>query len=336
MRILFLGLHPPHTGGIATATFYLRKHLEELGHTILVINYDYPKRSLSGIRFFLKVIWNMNIIRKEKIDLIHAHYLVPPGLAGVILKYIMKKPLVISAHGSDVNYLGKTPLGNLLCRIVVRFSDALIANSLATQKRIRELGGDSEVIYLGVDRERFFSGNEKRDAILYVGALTKNKCVSDLLIAACGTGTIWIVGDGPEREDLERLATQMCCDCTFFGYRSDAENFMSRALVLVLPSIKEGFGLTAIEALSCGTPVIARKGSGLEEILDDRFLFETKEELRAMLREILQNEEMQKKMREEVHVVGEFDWKLTAQHTEEVYKKILVACGGRKDSYRNI
>jgi len=330
-------MHPPHIGGIATATFYLKKHLEELGHTIFVINYDYPKKSLSGVRFFLKVIWNMNIIRKEKIDLIHAHYLVPPGLAGVILKYIMKKPLVVSAHGSDVNYLGKTPLGNMLCRIVVRFSDALIANSIATQKGIKELGEDSEVIYLGVEKERFFSRNEKREAILYVGSLTKNKCVSDLIEAARDIGKVWIVGNGPEMKNLERLARDIKCECTFFGYRNDVENFMSHALALVLPSMKEGFGLTVIEALSCGTPVIARKGSGLEEILNDQFLFRTKEELEAMLREILQNEEKQETMREEgTHVVNTFDWKMTALHTEEVYKRILVACGGRKDSHRNI
>jgi glycosyltransferase involved in cell wall biosynthesis len=317
-------MHPPHIGGIATATFYLKKHLEDLGHTILVINYDYPKRSLSGVRLFLKVIWNMNIIRKEKIDLIHAHYLVPPGLAGVILKYIMKKPLVVSAHGSDVNYLGKTPLGNMLCRIVVRFSDALIANSIATQKGIKELGEDSKVIYLGVERERFFSRNEKREAILYVGSLTKNKCVSDLIEAARDIGKVWIVGNGPERKNLERLARDIKCDCTFFGYREDVEEFMRKARVLVLPSQREGFGLTVIEALSCGTPVIARKDSGLEEILPESLLFSDKEEMKRLIERLASDEAYRKAVCDEgLQMATRFSWEENAKETEAIYRKIL-------------
>jgi len=324
MRILFVGLHPPHTGGIATATFYLKKHLEALSHTVIILNYDFPKGRFSGIRFFFKVIRNTDIMKREKIDIIHAHYLVPPGLAGVVLKWISRKPMVVSAHGSDVNYLARNVLGSLLCHIVVRFSDALIANSVATQKRLAELGGISEVIYLGVDRGRFYAGNETREAILYVGALTGNKCVSDLLEAACVLGKIWIVGDGPERERLERNSLDSGCDCTFFGYREDVEEFMRKARVLVLPSQREGFGLTVIEALSCGTPVIARKDSGLEEILPESLLFSDKEEMKRLIERLASDEAYRKAVCDEgLQMATRFSWEENAKETEAIYRKIL-------------
>ncbi len=80
-----------------------------------------------------------------------------------------------------------------------------------------------------------------------------------------------VVGDGPDREAVERQASEygLEADVAFLGEQDDTVALLSVSDLFLLPSIQESFGLAALEAMACGVPVVASKVGGLPEIVED-------------------------------------------------------------------
>lgn len=327
MNILMIGMYPPNIGGIATHIYYLKKELEK-NHNVYVLNYGksqedrvfstYAPKKFRGF-FFLSSGGSkiLKIIKKYDIDIIHSHYILPSGLLGVFGKFFTKRKLIISAHGSDVNILMKKKYGRCICKYVLKKSDCLIANGKSVAEDLSRYNR-VEIVYNGVDLNRFYPKSYKREGVAYIGALTKEKSVDTLLKAWKNP---WIIGDGPERSNLEKFGG------TFFGYRLDTEEILNESKVLVLPSRKEGFGMVLLEAMACGTPVIARNIPGINEIVKDNYngsLFEKDSELKGLIGKILEDENLREKfVKNGLKTVKNFTWKKTAEKVLKIYEMVL-------------
>jgi N-acetyl-alpha-D-glucosaminyl L-malate synthase BshA len=212
----------------------------------------------------------------KSFDVIHAHYALPQGFLGFLLKCFKRKPLVITVHGSDITLLSKSPLAGPIMCFVLQRADRVIAVSRFLKEEVERMGVSEEkieVIYGGVtiseDREPFEPDGH---VIVFVGSLVPQKGVDILIesfkkIETKNTNLI-IVGDGPERNRLEAMAADTK-NIQFLGRRKGIRNILENSEVLVLPSKDEGFGLVLLEAMAAGTPVIASNVGGIPEIVGD-------------------------------------------------------------------
>ena len=340
MNVLMIGLYPPHIGGIASYVYSLKQALEPLGISVSVVTYGKVtgphiygtpvSHRLRGISFIVTGMKKvLDVIRKENIDVLHAHYLVPPGLVGVLSKKVSHKPLVVTCHGSDV-FVFSTGWKRQISQYVVRSSDCVTTNSRAMLDAARKLSsnGNDNIQYVpsGVDLDRFKPMGVKREAVTYVGALHQVKGVDIFLKALKGISLpVWIIGDGPERQSLEALAESLGLSCTFWGFRTDVPDLMNRSKIVVLPSRNEGFGLTLLEAMACGTPVIGRKTGGIPELVngENGLLFETVEELSEKVSNLLEDEPFWKKVSENgLKTASKWSWDKTAQFYAGIYSHL--------------
>ncbi|MBU7015315.1 MAG: glycosyltransferase family 4 protein [Theionarchaea archaeon] len=354
MKVVMVGLYPPHIGGIASYTYNLREALIRLGVTVYVVTYgkvdenDTPQgskkeetatsdpevfgtlvsRRVRGGSFLVSgTIETCRVIKENNIDIIHAHYLVPPGLVGVLAKKMCRVPLVVTCHGSDV-FVFSRGWKTLISRTVAKNADSVSCNSRATARALlRTTGVQPTYIPSGVDTTKFTPLHMEREAVTYVGALTPVKGVDTFLRAMKGINEkVWIVGDGPERPYLESLAHTLGLDCTFWGFRRDTPQFMNRSKILVLPSRHEGLGLTLLEAMACKTPVIGRNTGGIPELLtgENGLLFDTEEELHDNIKSLLENDGFRERISTEgFKTASQWSWENTAREFLEMYNRAI-------------
>lgn len=250
--------------------------------------------ALHGWLMFLAVLVTIKSIqRRFDFDLVDAHYVYPDSFAAVLLGRFLGKPVVVSARGSDVNLFEKFPLVRQLLRYTLGAADRVIAVSEALKKKIVELGIRAEQIMVipnGVDQRKFrpISKPEARQRLslpasakilLAVGNLTVNKGC-DLLLKTLRRLLdkfpqkrfyLVIVGEGESRKDLERLVDALSLkeNVRLTGAVPHGELcfWYSAADVCCLASSREGWPNVILEALACGTPVVATAVGGVPEIL---------------------------------------------------------------------
>ncbi|MBN2620226.1 glycosyltransferase family 4 protein [candidate division WOR-3 bacterium] len=129
------------------------------------------------------------------------------------------------------------------------------------------------IVYNGIAlRKRARAVARQKNLIVYVGRIKQYKSIDHFLRAAALVRTqrsirIMVVGDGDGLPGLKDVARHMNIDVHFTGYMSEEEKYRiyAQARAAVQPSVKEGWGLTALEAQSCGTPVICADSPGLRE-----------------------------------------------------------------------
>ena len=260
-----------------------------------------------------QIIWNL---ATKKVSLIHAHYSYPTGFFAWIGKCISGKILIITTHGSDIHdHNNRNFIAQYLNRIVLHSSDHIIAVSHELKNAITESFGISEekisVIDMGVDSSIFFPNNKipKKETftLLFVGRLSEEKGFDVLLdafeiLSKNNSSSIKciVIGDGDQQSHYKKsVKSRMLTDnVTFMGSQNQTRisEWMNQSHLVVIPSRKEGFGLVAIEALACGTPVICSNVGGLKEIVENGkngFLFpvEQKDELVERIERFIQNPE---------------------------------------------
>lgn len=226
-------------------------------------------------------------------DLVHAHYLLPVAAFSLIPAVVRKKPLVITAHGTDI-YTGtwrgwKRWITKALlraCRIVV--VSEFLAEELANNFDLpREIRSRFIIANMGVDSELFTPDDtaarktavglpEHVPHLLFVGNFVEQKGVTDLaralvLLEERGVDVrTTLLGHGPQMAEVRRIVAPLGEKVRF---RSVVEHELlvdvfRSADLFVLPSRREGVGLlVCLEALSCGVPVAAGRTGGLPEIV---------------------------------------------------------------------
>lgn len=191
---------------------------------------------------------------------------------------LKRVPLTVTWHevwGDQYwrQYLGRAgAVGAVLERWAMRLPDLVVAENDETRDRLVECGVAPEILRVlpnGVDLDQIAAAPAAAATfdLIYVGRLIEHKRVVDLLdaiglLADAGTTlSCAVVGVGPERERLEHRAHELGISdrVTFFGtleHRSAVYGLIKSSRALVLPSVREGFGLVVVEAFACGVPVI--------------------------------------------------------------------------------
>ena len=224
-------------------------------------------------------------------DVIDAHYYYPDGVAATMLAAYVGKPVVVTARGSDINLISRYAIARSLMRWTARRADASIGVCHAIADQIKPWTAPERVLVMrnGVDLQRFRPLPRQQcrfklrvdgaPLLLSVGNLVTNKG-HDLVIDALADiamrfpkAHLAIVGDGAERERLRaHAASRSCTDRVTFVGRVEQPSMIdwySAADVLVLASSREGWANVLLEALACGTPVVATRVGGSSEVLTD-------------------------------------------------------------------
>ena len=225
--------------------------------------------------------------RSRRIDVIHAHAALPCGHAAVLLSRELKIPCVVTVHGLDAFFDNQARgYAGVWCKRVAQFvyrsaSRVICISDKVANKVIdaAEATVNTRVIYNSVNAQLFSpaSIDSAPNTILSVGNLISIKG-HELLLRALGAVlpdhpniSCQIIGDGPERQRLTRLAS----DCNIAGKvrflgrqsRRQVADAMRRCVLFALPSRYEGLGCVYLEAMSTGKPVIACRGQGIDEII---------------------------------------------------------------------
>jgi glycosyltransferase involved in cell wall biosynthesis len=223
-------------------------------------------------------------------DLIHAHFIYPEGTVAHRLARRYDVPFVVTEHAPWTGWLDRPGVARQSLP-AARASAALMPVSTSVLDSIRAYAGESvsaRVVPVGVDTNRFVPREEaarQRDQILFVGWINFNKGI-DVLLAAMARlaardspGRLLLVGGGFYRDTLvqeQKLREQAAAlglgdRVTFLGRQPPAEvaRLMAESAVVVLPSRAESFGAVLVEALACGTPVVATRCGGPEDIVND-------------------------------------------------------------------
>ena len=223
--------------------------------------------------------------RERDFDLIDAHYLFPDGVAAVRLGRRLKKPVVMTARGTDVNLIPQFPRARRMIVAAAHEAAAIVAVSQALKDAIVALGVPSEkvtVLRNGVDLVLFQPhAREKARAelalcertLVSVGHLIERKG-HELVIGALPLlpgYSLLIAGEGPERARLERLAKELNVShrVRFLGSipHGQLHEIYAAADALVLASSREGWPNVLLEAMACGTPVVASNIWGNPEVV---------------------------------------------------------------------
>lgn len=243
----------------------------------------------------MELVYTIWVARKEEVDLLHTHWIVPQGLIGAICVHLLRCPHILSVHGTDVNIAAESRVIGGLTRFVTRNCDKILTNSTYTRNVLISIDPSAddkvEVIPMGVDIEKLRNaqnGNDTKTSgaphILYIGRLIDWKGLEYLIEAFAIVShrvpgvQLVIGGEGPEegklKQQVEHLGLSESVQFVGFIESQDLSRYYHEAAVFVLPSIQtkgqtEGLGVVLLEAMACGTPVVGSNVGGIPDIIKD-------------------------------------------------------------------
>lgn len=234
----------------------------------------------------------LDLHRSEGLDVVHAHYALPHAVSALLARQAAAldgsrpAPKVITTlHGTDITLVGTDASYAPLTRYALRASDAVTAVSEDLRRRTLEsfpgaIEEDAiEVIPNFVDVDLFHPGAGSRSGpptAVHVSNFRPVKRVPWLVQAfaeAVGDrdARLVLVGEGPDQDECRRLSREHGLGerVRFLGTRDALPELLAPADVFLLASREESFGLSALEAMSCGTPVLATDVGGVGEVVQD-------------------------------------------------------------------
>lgn len=224
--------------------------------------------------------------RDRQPDLVHAHVALPAGLAGVLLKRVWGRPLVISEHTAPFSYLMRNPLAALATRVALVKATRVIAVGTNLRQQIQSypyLRRPIDIVPNVVNVAAFLERRVERSPgapyrLLFVGEMQTSRKGVDYLIGAVSIlrrrglyVTLDLVGEGQHKRDYEAMSRRLhVADvCKFHGMLLHAQvvDLMPQFELFVLPSLAETFGVVLVEALASGMPVVSTRSGGPDDIV---------------------------------------------------------------------
>jgi N-acetyl-alpha-D-glucosaminyl L-malate synthase BshA len=301
----------PTFGGSGVVATELGKALADHGHQVHFVTYNQPARldlfsenlfyhevSVSNYPLFDFPPYELalasrlvDVVRFEKLDLLHVHYAIPHASAAFMAKQILMTygiyiPVVTTLHGTDITLVGKDRTFKPVVTFSINKSDGVTAVSEHLRKDTYdffEIENDIKVIPNFIDLNRFnlkpkdhfkkaIAPNGEK-IIIHTSNFRKVKRTADVIrifakIVEKIPAKLLMVGDGVERSQCEQLARDLdvCDEVRFLGKQDAIEEILSVSDLFLMPSESESFGLAALEAMACKVPVISSNAGGLPEL----------------------------------------------------------------------
>ena len=301
----------PTYGGSGVVATELGKSLAQRGHQVHFISYQQPARlDFFAENIFFHEVYVSNyplfdyppyettltsrlvdVVKFEKLDLLHVHYAIPHASAAIMAKHILRTfgieiPIITTLHGTDITLVGKDKSVEPVVSYAINSSDGVTAVSDSLKQdtyKFFHVDKDIKVIPNFIDFTRFSKQpkehfrkaitpqNEK--LIIHTSNFRKVKRVEDVVkvfakISEAIPSKLLLVGDGPERQNIEMLCREyeICNQVNFLGKQDSVEEILSICDLFLLPSETESFGLAALEAMACEVPVVSSNAGGIPEL----------------------------------------------------------------------
>jgi N-acetyl-alpha-D-glucosaminyl L-malate synthase BshA len=233
----------------------------------------------------------VDVIKFEKIDLLHVHYAIPHATIAFIVKKILETqgiriPVVTTLHGTDITLVGADPSFAPVVEFSINQSDGVTAVSRDLKDdtlRYFNISRDIRVIYNFIDFDRFRKIDKEHfkkalapdgeKILIHTSNFRKVKRVDDVIhifqkVIQQVPCKLLLIGDGPERQRLEEICRKIkvCEHVRFLGKQEAIEELLAVSDLFLIPSENESFGLAALEAMACHVPVISSNAGGLPEL----------------------------------------------------------------------
>jgi len=293
------------------------------------------------------------IVRKEKIKIIHAHWLVPQGFLSILYKTVFNRKIKIVAtiHGADINSFDNF-FGNKLKSFILNRIDALTVVSNAIKEKAINLGYNKTVyVYpMGVDTD-LFSPEKKSDELrkrlfingaflLFVGGLIERKGIRHLIqamplvIKKFLDTKLVVVGEGNLKQEMKELAQTLKVSehVIIVGAlpHDELPAYFATADLFILPSLSEGFGLVVAEAISSGILTIASNLKPINDIIIENktgFYLDSNDPIgiSSKILEVLKSKDHFNTIRSEgrEHIKKNFDWGVVSNNYKSVLNKLV-------------
>lgn len=319
------------------------KKLETLAYPGAIVPRVKEKKSRALLIPFLFLAMYVAIFREiKKVDYVHSNWLIPQG----IVQGLFKKPYILTGLGGDVTSLNKG-LPKKMKAYAVNKASAITAVSADLKKVLQEVYQikDVQVIPMGVDLKKFTPENRVENyfdqngkpVILFVGRLVEKKGARYIIQAMKNINAVLIiVGDGPERKNLDALAQTIDGDIRFLGPKNKDELAVLNAScdIFCAPSViaqdgdKDGLPVAIIEAMASGAPIVASNIGGINEAVHNEvngFLVEDKntEQLVEKINKLIQDPGVLAEMSKESRKIATaFDFVEIGQRYKALFDQI--------------
>lgn len=229
---------------------------------------------------------------RERLELLHVHYAIPHATTAYLAREMLgpDHPLkvITTLHGTDITLVGQEASFYDITRFSIEKSDAVTAvSAYLRDETYRAFGvsGDIRVIPNFVNLAEYYPDHSAcsesiappgHKVVTHISNFREVKRVKDVVrvfarIRRAMPATLVMIGDGPDRAEAEQEARdlEIDADVRWLGRLEAVAPLLQASDLFVLPSQSESFGLAALEAMACGSPVVATIAGGLPEVIED-------------------------------------------------------------------
>lgn len=316
---------------------------------------------LIPISFLFQLLAIKKIVKKEKIDLIHAHWIIPQGLVAILYKNFFnpKIKIICTVHGVDIFGL-KGKVFHFIKKLILKKCDSITCVSRAINEELLKFKiNKCKITTINNGIHINFSNSSDQNInlkskfgikdflLLFVGRLEEKKGVSYLIDAMSKilkefpSTKLLIIGDGTETKNLKEKTQKLILqnNINFLGKipNDSLASFYKSADIFIGPSIiaknndTEGLGMVFLEALVCGTPVISTNTGGIADIIKHNITGiivpeKNSIEIANQVIALLKNKKKREKLIQcgKKIVVKKFNWQVISSQYSDLYKNHVI------------
>jgi len=283
-------------------------------------DYGYEKQMFLTLLF---MFFNLKKYLDYDLIWIHSPPLILPALA---IKKKLGVPILYTFHGIRTASDPKLSFYKVIARSAFNKVDRIVGVSNYVTKEAKFFGANAARIYNGCDIKKFCPTFIDEGYMLTVGELAPHKAMDVPIKVSRKLGIpLKVVGDGPERDRLERYARRIGSNVEFLGllWGSELVNLYQKCSFFISGSYYESFGLSLLEAEACGKPVVARNCAAIPEVVrhnETGFLCSDDHEYLLHSKALWENEALRKTFGRKAREFSEsFQWNATA----DGYRKVI-------------